>query len=202
MNSEDNHEVDELTQFLLNKCEVSSLNQFYHKWVEEIDHSVPVKNICAIHKNFNEEKVLKDIDAIEDLLIINIPDYTQKKELNKEYFVIDTKGLGQILKSLKRLRIIKKNAPLQNILMKLGIKNSEREKFIDFITKAIKEKALYAHLIKNKSGREKEELFIRFYSKIRHPDHRGDFYKLLITIILLITSIGILLPIILLINQY
>ena len=101
MNSENDQDLDELTQFLLKKCEVTSLNQFYHKWVEEIDHSVPVKNICAIHKNFNEKKVLKDIAAIEDLIIINVPDYTQKKDLNREYFIIDPQGLGKILKSLK-----------------------------------------------------------------------------------------------------
>ena len=201
MNSEDNQDIDDLTQFLLKKCEVTSLNQFYHKWVKQIDHSVPVKNICAIHKNFNEDKVLKDIAAIEDLITINIPDFTQHKDLNREYFVIDPKGLGKILKSLKRLRIIRKTTSLQNIIKALGISENEKDKFLNFITKAINEQAFYANLIENKTGREENELYIKFYSKIRHPDHRGDFLKLVFTVILLLASIGILLPMILIINQ-
>jgi hypothetical protein len=201
MNSENKQESDELTQFLLNKCEVSSLNQFYHKWVEEIDHSVPIKNICAIHKNFNEQKVLKDISEIQDLLIITIPDYTQKKDFTREQFVIDRIGLGKILKSLKRMRIIKKSNPISNILKKLGVEETKREKFLNLLKKAINEEAIYANLIKKKSGREENELFVKTYSKIKHPEHRGDFLKLIITLILLVISLSILIPYLLIVNQ-
>ncbi len=189
MNSENNEDIDELTQFLLNKCEVTSLNQFYHKWVQEIDHSVPVKNICAIHKNFNEEKVLKDIASIEDLIIINIPDYTQKQDLTREHFIIDSIGLGKILKSLKRLRIIKKKNPLSDIIAKLGIEKDRQDKFLNLINKAIEKRALYANLIKIKENRLEDQLYLKLYNKIKHPDYRGDFLKLIFTLILLIISL-------------
>jgi len=200
MNAKNNQEIDELTQFLLNKCEVTSLTHFYHKWVQEIDHSVPIKNICAIHKNFNEPKIIKDIADIPDLLIINVPDYTQKKDLSREQFVIDAQGLGKILKSLKRLRIIKKTVPLSTILTRLGADPDKNEKVLTLIKKAIEERALYAHILNLETRKDDEEILIKFYSKIRHPDHRTDFIKLMVTLAILLISLGILLPIIYMVN--
>ncbi len=201
MTSENDQEIDELTQFLLNKCEVSSLTQFYHKWVKEIDHSVPVSNICAIHKNFNEQKVIHDIAELEDLIIINIPDYTQKKDLTREKFVIDSAGLGKILKSLRRLKILKNNAPTSEILQKLGLEATKKENYLHLLNKAIKEKSFYAKIIEPQSGRNEDELLIKFYSRFNHPEHKADFLKLIFTLILLIVALSILIPIIYIINQ-
>jgi len=186
--------LDELTQTLLKKCEVSNLYQFYHKWTDDNNGSIPIKHICALHKNFNESKVHKDVDDIEDLLIINVPDYTQKNDLTREKFLIDSLGLGKIINSLKRVKIVKKSTSVQEILVKLGLEDSQLKRFINLLKKCISDTVIYANLLND----NKE---IEFYSKIKHPQHKGDFIKLLITIIAAIVLLIILIPIMNIINS-
>jgi len=194
MDSNNNNRLDELTQMLLKKCEVSNLNQFYHKWTKDNEGSIPIKHICALHKNFNENKVLREVDEIEDLLIINIPDYTQKEDLTREKFLIDSLGLGRIINSLKRLKIIKKTSSLKEILNKLGLEENQVKRVINLLKKTISDTVIYANLINDNSE-------IEFYSKLKHPQHRGDFIKLIITIIVAIVLLCVLLPIMTFINS-
>ena len=194
MDSNTNNNLDELTQTLLKKCEVSNLYQFYHKWTNDNEGSIPIKHICALHKNFNENKVLKDIEEIEDILLINIPDYTQKDNLTRERFLIDSLGLGKILNSLKRLKIIKKSPPINEILSILGVEKTQKERVISLLNKSISDTVIYAKLNINNTN-------IEFYSKLKHPQHRGDFIKLIITIITTIASLSILIPIMIYINS-
>lgn len=190
----DSNNLDELTQMLLKKCEVSNLNQFYHKWADDNNGSIPIKHICALHKNFNESKVISDIDDIEDLIIINIPDYTQKNDLTRERFLIDSLGLGKIINSLKRLNIIKKSTNVDDVLSKLGLEETQLKKMINLLKKSISDTVIYANL-------HNDEKEIVFYSKIKHPQHRGDFIKLIMTIIAAIALLSTLIPVMIFINS-
>jgi len=201
MDSKNNQNLDDLTQSLLKKCEVSTLDQLYHKWVKENDNSVPIKWICSAHKNFNENKVLQDMDNIHNLIAINILDYTQKNNLNKEKFLIDYIGMGKILKSLKRKKIIKKNMPLKEIMDKMGIEKKQKDVLISLIEQSIKNKIIFAKLAKVDDKAAKNNNYIlAFFSKLKDPEHKKNFIYLIITIIITIVSLSILLPIIYFIN--
>jgi len=186
---------------LLKKCEVSNLNQFYHKWLDENDHIVQVKKICAIHKNFNQDKVLTHVKSINDIIVINIIDFTQKKNLQnleKQKYIVDSTGIGKILNYLRKRGFIRNISKLKDVLNKLGIAWEEHNKAISLINIAIKNKIIYALI--DKAEDKKKEFILTFYSKLKHPDHRGDVIKLLITILSAAVIISVLLPIIYFIN--
>jgi len=201
MASRNDNDLDGLTQALLKKCEVSTLDQFYHKWVEDNDGSIPIKYVCSFHKNFNETKVVKDIDEIPDLLVINILDFTQKESLTREKFLINYIGLVKIIKSLRRLNILKKTTSLNEILSKLGIETEYSNKVIILLKKAISEPIIYANLIEHNEMLEQNNPTMVFYNKIKHPLHRGTFLKLIFTTVIAIATLAILLPIMIFINS-
>lgn len=199
LNNDEN--VDNLTKELLLKCEVSSLNQFYHKWLEENDHIAAVKKICTIHKNFNEDKVITDIASINDLLIINIIDYTQYKNLQnlkREKYLVDFTGIGKLLRYMKRRGYLKTVSKLNEVLEKLGIETNEENKVISLINLAIKKRIIYALI--EKAETEEKEFILIFTSRLADPQHRKEFIKLLLIIIAGLIIISILLPIVLFFN--
>ncbi|MHA1150043.1 MAG: hypothetical protein ACTSR8_17545 [Promethearchaeota archaeon] len=201
MSSQNNKNNYSLTKELLKKCEVSNLNQFYHKWLNENDHIIAVRKICAIHKNFHEEKVLKDLTSINDIVLINIIDYTRRKhlrDLERQKYLVDFKGIGKILNYLKRRGYIRWNMPLKDVFQKLGIESQAEAKVISLINIAINKRILFATI--DKSNNKQKELMLIFYSRLKHPHYRKEFIKFIITAILGGVLITILLPIILFIN--
>ncbi len=210
--------IDDLTETLLKKCEVSSLKQLYFKWVNENEHKVTVKKICAIHKNFNEDKVLFDVKNIPNLLIVSLmqqfrPNGRERKLIRIKYLV-DLEGLLGIIKAFKRKKHFKKSIKLMDLIKKLGIIEDEKEqvdKVLNMIQKAINNTIIYAKLSKivspesSKSKKSSEndkiaQYTLNFYSRLKHPKNKKELIKLIITIIAAIASLSVLIPIIYIIN--
>lgn len=190
-----------LTKDLLKKCEVSSLNEFYHKWLEENDHIIAVHKICAIHKNFHEDKVIKDIASINDVLLINIIDYTQRKnlqDLERQKYLVDYEGIGKLLNYMKRRGYIRWSSLLNEVFQKLGIENNAESKAISLMNMAINKRVMFATI--DKADTKKKALVLNFYSRLKHPHYRKEFIKFMITAISGLIIIMILLPIIFYIN--
>ena len=201
MTLNNNGNLDELTKELLIKCEVSNLNQFYHKWLEENDHIIAVKKICAIHKNFNEEKVISDVASINDILVIDIIDYTQYKNLQnlkREKYLVDFTGIGKLLRYMKRRGYIRTVSKLNDVMEKLGVESNAENKVISLTNLAIKKRIIYASVEKIKA--EEKEFFLVFTSKLADPAHRKEFIKLFLIIITGLIIITALLPIVLYFN--
>ena len=214
MSKDNSPATDPLTKDLLKKCEVTNLCQFYHKWLKTYDHIVPIKQICAIQSNFHENKVMEDIKAIHDIVWINIVDFTQKrtvKDLTREKYLVDALGLGKLLRYLKRRRMIAKSSPLPEIYKKLGISKKQGDKALSLINLAIKKRIIYASVDSHPTFTsepqdmepipEEKGLYLNFYSRLKHPEHRKEFIKLIVTAILGLILISILLPLILFINS-
>ncbi|MFW5895621.1 MAG: hypothetical protein ACOCT9_02635, partial [archaeon] len=98
MSQKQTNNIDPLTEKLLKKCEVSSLAEFYEKWVEQYDHIVKISRICETHTSFTKEKVKNDLLAISHFCVIHIINFAQKLQDNgafkKKYYLIDAKGLA------------------------------------------------------------------------------------------------------------
>lgn len=226
--------VDDLTKILLRKCEVSSLKDFYLKWLTEHDHVVPIKEIANFHENFNLKKIKADVFPIETVLIISLYDYFRTssgdKQLSKELYLVDKVGLGRILRSLRRKHFFEKRTPLITMGKKLGILPNTGElpsndenlaqlvKLKTILQSANKDGLIYCRLITPQSNfstmikpsqSESNELelaikegkiFVEFYSKFSLPQHRNTLISLIITIIAIVVSLAVFLPILYTVN--
>ena len=160
----------------------------------------PHKKICAIHKNFNEDKVLLDINNLVDLIYIDIPEYSRKNDLTRRKYLVDYIGLGRLLTYLRRKKIIERSIRLDELNKILGISGLQETSVIDMLNQCINERIIYATLNEVKSEDRKREHMLNFYNKLKHPDNIKELKKLLLTIIIGIIIVCILLPVIYLIN--
>lgn len=226
--------MDDLTKTLLKKCEVSSLKDFYLKWLAEHDHVVSIKEIANFHENFNLKKIKSDVFPIETVLIISLYDYFRTssgdKQLSKELYLVDKVGLGRILRSLRRKHFFEKRTPLITMGKKLGILPNNGElpsnnenfaqltKLKTILQSATKDGLIYCRFItpqSNSSSMTKPskseshelelaikegEIFVEFYSKFSLPQHRNTLISLIITIIAIVISLVVFLPILYTVN--
>lgn len=212
MCSDNAQNLDELTKTLLKKCEVSNLNQLYAKWVLENDHSLSIKTLCVVHKNFTESKVYDDVLDIPELICISVFDFSRSakppQDLTREKFVVDYIGLGKLIKSLRRKRILSKSSNLTVAFKLLGLDESQTNKAVRLLQRAIEEFILYAQLFPVESTRDgvtpastQPTLVLTFHSKFKDPSAKSTLIKLIATIVVAIISIAILIPIIIIINS-
>ena len=209
--------MDELTKTLLEKCEVSSLRDFYLKWVREHDHRVSLKKISEYHKNFSPEKIEADVADIPELLVVEIPRLvpnvrrvgeTRKSEgeLLTKRSLVDHVGLASILRDFRSKRYLRKHATLSQLGERLGLEGSGHDETLrSLLQDAINERHIYAVLRKSAGDGTKEEgkedLVLSFYPKFKHPAHRKDLLMVVLTLTVITLSLTLLVPFLLFINE-
>lgn len=205
-------EMDDLTASLLKKCEVSSLPQFYKKIITEKEHTISLSALREMFPNLTEEKILEDLEGIDDLVVINIVDVMrvggrpQQKEVKKEKYAVDYIGLGMLLTFLKKKRLIAKSAPLARVYQKLEISPQKKGSATAMLERAIDETYLYANLVSYKGGSaggsDRNGTYLVFYNKLMHPDNRGEVAKLLLILLALVILLVVFVPFLISINTF
>lgn len=158
MNQNRINDVDSLTEKLLKKCEVSSLAEFYLRWLRKFDHIISISRISDHHKNFTEEKIKKDILELNQLCLVYITNFTKKprhnQAFNRKYYLIDAEGLIRIFKAMRNNNILMKTnsgelgITIEEIFQLFGIKiPKRRKKFVNLLFQNIQNSKLYALIL-------------------------------------------------------
>ncbi len=204
MCAEKNSDLDELTQSLLKKCEANNLPQFYINCVERLDHVASVNKIASLHKSFSENKIAQDIADIPELIIISIPELVIMGKYGKKFatekYVVDAEGLGRVVNTLKRKHVLRKSTLISEVRDKLGIALTQDQKLSPILSRAIEIPIIYAKIEIGTASNSATGPYLTFYNKLKHPNHKKDVYKLIVTIVAGIIVISILLPIVAWIN--
>lgn len=184
--------VDDLVKSLLKSCEVSSLAEFYKKWLISNKNIVPVEKISNFHKGFSIARIKKDIEDYSDFLIISALDVENSNSFDKKLYIVNYIGLALIINKLKKKKVIEKSIPLIQLYDHFSIPSDLQDRFLNLLKRALNETFLYLKLIKTESG-----INLIFYNKLKHPTKRILLIELIATIIVGIIIIFTVFPIIL-----
>lgn len=213
--SEDIENKNDLLNELLNKCEASNIPMIYKKYLAAMGGICTFDKVFAFNQYFSPNTILKDVEKIEDIIVLKVVPYALlhlnkqdcfdiKRSLRtgKEFELIECiankKGVIDILNIYLKKKYIPKNANIQSIQDKLSIPVDCGLKFQNMIKEAIQNRDLFAILVKNDNN---GEIVFKYTGKFLHPSNKRLLNGLILliavaifTITLLIILIGEFIP--------
>lgn len=209
--NEDVENKSDLLNDLLNKCEASNIPMIYKKYLSAMGGVCTFDKLFKFNQYFSPNTILKDIEKIDDIIIVKVVPYALLRLKNQDcleikhsirtgkefeliHCIVNRNGLAQILNIYLKQGYIPKYASIQLIQDKLCISADSYLKFQNIIKDLIRDRNLFAVLIKNdKNG----EILFKYTGKFLHPSNKRIFNGLIIligvaiiTITLLIITIG------------
>jgi hypothetical protein len=179
----------QLLEGLLQKCECTSVPEFYHKFLDANNGVVPVSKIISYEASFTAERIRSDISTISGIIYLELlpPTHTLIKRAEvhpnegKIGYIATLEGFSRIFAGYKR-KFFRNGVTIKTLMREWGLWEEEKGKLMQFLTELLDNRAIPAAF-------NADQTKITYEKRHAQPGKKRQKIQLLVAIAFLVLSI-------------